>query len=66
MHLLGLLGFSSLVALVAALPVDDTKKHDGKELSRDEATERANAVKEVFQTAWDGYSECVLPFETYE
>jgi hypothetical protein len=51
---------ATLAAQAMALPAGDWNKGYGKGESRHEARTRADAVKAVFQTAWDGYYEWVL------
>jgi hypothetical protein len=46
---------AALASRAAALPTGDENKPYNKAVPTDEAEARAAAVKEVFQTAWDGY-----------
>jgi len=46
---------AALTSRAVALPAGDGKTSHGNAIPRDEADVRAAAVKEVFQTAWDGY-----------
>lgn len=54
-----LLTAATLAAQAAALPAGDGYKGNVKGESREETKTRADAVKAAFQTAWDGYYECV-------
>lgn len=53
---------NALAVNALALPQGkgDGRKGKGQGISRDEARDRADAVREAFQTAWDGYSQCVI------
>jgi hypothetical protein len=46
---------AGLVSQAVALPTSDGSKPYNNAVPTDEAEARATAVKEVFQTAWDGY-----------
>lgn len=46
---------AALASRTAALPTGDENKPYNNAVPTDEAEARAAAVKEVFQTAWDGY-----------
>jgi hypothetical protein len=46
---------AGLTSQAVALPTSDGSKPYNNAVPTDEAEARAAAVKEVFQTAWDGY-----------
>jgi hypothetical protein len=46
---------AALVSRAVALPAGDGNPPYNNAVPTDEAEARAAAVKEVFQTAWDGY-----------
>lgn len=50
---------AALTSHAVALPAGDGNQLWGKAVPSDEAEARAAAVKEVFQTAWDGYYQWV-------
>jgi len=52
---------AGLVSQAVALPTSDGSKPYNSAVPTDEAEARATAVKEVFQTAWDGYYQYAFP-----
>jgi len=50
---------ATFAAQAVALPAGDGNKGNGKAAYEQETRRRADAVKAAFQTAWDGYYECV-------
>lgn len=56
-----LVSVSAFAAHAVALPQGRSDGGNGKgsSLSKDEASKRANAVKDAFKTAWDGYYQYV-------
>lgn len=50
----------AFAAQAVALPAGDGNKGNGKASYEEETRRRADAVKDAFQTAWNGYYECVL------
>jgi hypothetical protein len=51
---------ATLAAQAVALPTGEGHRENRKGESEQEAKTRADAVKAAFQTAWDGYYECVF------
>jgi len=51
---------ATLAAQAVALPASVNNKRHQNSTYEQETKRRADAVKEVFQTAWDGYYEYVL------
>ena len=50
---------ATLAAQAVALPAGVTYKRHPNETYEQETKRRAEFVKAAFQTAWDGYYECV-------
>lgn len=61
MRLSLLVSVNAFAAHAVALPQgrSDGENGKGNSLSKDEASKRANAVKDAFKTAWDGYYQYV-------
>lgn len=61
MRLSLLVSVNAFAAHAVALPQGRSDGGNGKgsSLSKDEASKRANAVKDAFKTAWDGYYQYV-------
>jgi len=54
-----LLTAATFAAQAVALPAGDGNSGYGKPNYEQETRRRADAVKAAFQTAWDGYYQCV-------